>query len=133
MSLDSLLLDLNHVGVSLRAKDDALVIEAKKGALTTELQQRLRAAKEEILVWLRQDAADSEQPIEWPQCVPNTTELTQPFALSDLQRGFVMAENPFMELHVRPHYYSEKTYVDFSLSRYQQAWNTALKRHEKGI
>jgi len=131
MSLDSLLLDLNRAGISLSAKNDALVIEAKKGALTAELQQRLRAAKEEILAWLNQDAANSEQPIVWPQCVPNITELTQPFALSDLQRGFVMAENPFMELHVRPHYYSEKTYLDFSLSRYQQAWNTALKRHEK--
>ncbi|WP_213414324.1 non-ribosomal peptide synthetase, partial [Xylanibacillus composti] len=53
--------------------------------------------------------------------------------LSDLQLGFFMADDPYMEFHVRPHLYSERDVPELDAARYEAAWNRALERHADEI
>ncbi|MGE7828260.1 amino acid adenylation domain-containing protein [Paenibacillus sp. NPDC093718] len=53
--------------------------------------------------------------------------------LSDLQLGFFMADDPYMEFHVRPHLYMEYDKSRIDPVRYEKAWNQALLRHRGEI
>ena len=69
----------------------------------------------------------------YSRCEPVPEALFEPFPLSDLQLGFYMADDPYMEFHVRPHYYIEKDTVGLDVARYEAAWNRALRRHRKEL
>jgi amino acid adenylation domain-containing protein len=127
MTLMDLLQLLGNQGISLACDGDNLKVSAPKGALTAEIKQALASHKHELLSWLKQ----KEKPIEdaWPVCIPNIAERNHPYPLSDLQRGFFMAADTFMEFHVRPHYYIEKNIPNLDVVAYEAAWNKALKRH----
>ena len=127
MTLIELLQLLDRHGISIACDGDSLKISAPKGALSAELKQALSMHKQELLAWLKQ----KEKPIEdaWPVCVPNLAQRYEPYPLSDLQRGFFMAADTFMEFHVRPHYYIEKNIPGLDVAAYEEAWNKALKRH----
>ncbi|MBX2807457.1 MAG: amino acid adenylation domain-containing protein [Cellvibrionaceae bacterium] len=130
MSLADLLKTLDAAGVSLRLHNDQLLVEAEKGKLTAAMRERLVSSKAELMRWLGENA-DSNASMALPQCIPDVDNLYQPFMLTDLQQGFYLAEDEIMEFHVRPHYYTEKTYKNFRLADYKQAWHKAIKRHEK--
>lgn len=119
------LLDRN--AISLSCDGDSLKVSAPKGALTEEIKRSLATHKPELLAWLKK----KETPIDdaWPECVPDVKNRYMPYPLSDLQRGFYMASDSFMEFHVRPHYYIEKNIPNLDVAAYEFAWNKALKRH----
>lgn len=127
MNLMDLLQLLDRHGINLACDGDNLKISAPKGALTLEIKQALSAHKEALLSWLKQKG----KPVEdaWPVCVPDVAKRYEPYPLSDLQRGFFMAADTFMEFHVRPHYYIEKNISGLNVAAYEAAWNKALKRH----
>jgi amino acid adenylation domain-containing protein len=75
-----------------------------------------------------QDEAAADDAL--PQIVPAAPhQQREPFPLSDLQVGFYMGSDEFMEYHVRPHYYFEFDYAELDVQRYQRAWQKALERH----
>lgn len=118
---------LDRSAISLSCDGDSLKVSAPKGALTEEIKRSLATHKPELLAWLRK----KEKPIDdaWPECVPDVNDRYMPYPLSDLQRGFYMASDAFMEFHVRPHYYIEKNIPELDVAAYEFAWNKALKRH----
>lgn len=127
MNLMELLQLLNHHGINLACDGDNLKVSAPKGALTADIKQALSTHKSELLSWLQQ----TQKPVEdaWPVCIPDVAQRHAPYPLSDLQRGFFMAADTFMEFHVRPHYYIEKNIPGLDVLAYEAAWNKALKRH----
>lgn len=127
MTLMDLLQLLDRHGINIACDGDSLKVSAPKGALTSDIKQALSAHKQELLSWLQK----KEKPIEdaWPACIPNLAQRHEPYPLSDLQRGFFMAADTFMEFHVRPHYYIEKNIPGLDVAAYEAAWNKALKRH----
>ncbi|MDB5815273.1 MAG: hypothetical protein JWN23_2390 [Rhodocyclales bacterium] len=131
MSLAELLSVLRAAGISLSLEQGGLRIQAPRGAVTVEIRERLQAHKPAIVAWLQESATDDGAAL--PQCQPDAENLLQPFPLSDLQLGFYMADDPYMEFHVRPHYYVEKDLEALDVVRYEAAWNRALQRHAKEI
>lgn len=127
MTLTQLLQLLGHYSITLSCDGGNLKISAPKGALTAEIKQALSVHKQTLLGWLRQNENSIED--AWPTCIPDLENRYKPYPLSDLQRGFFMAADAFMEFHVRPHYYIEKNIPALNVATYEAAWNKALKRH----
>lgn len=131
MKLNGLMQELAERGIRLSIHSGELTVSASKGMLTAELQASLRRHKQEILILL---SAKQETP-ELLEIVPDDTSRYVPFPLSDLQVGFYMADDPYMEFHVRPHYYCEQD-IDgdsFDVKRYEWALNKSLQRHKGEI
>ncbi|WP_213409788.1 condensation domain-containing protein, partial [Xylanibacillus composti] len=131
MNMLNFLEELRSRGIALRRTGDAIKVQGKKEALTPDLLAQLREAKSELLEFLHEKAEETE--VEDFACVPAPEALYDPFPLGDLQLGFYMADDPYMEFHVRPHYYSEKDREELDIVRYENAWNKALARHSKEI
>ncbi|MGE7828259.1 amino acid adenylation domain-containing protein [Paenibacillus sp. NPDC093718] len=128
MKLTDFLQMLQSKGIQVSCREGALKIHAPKGVLTPEIKQELATYKTELLTLLQ-----STEEAKLPVCQPKPEEWHEPFPLSDLQLGFYMADNPFMEFHVRPHYYTEKDVEELDIPRYEVAWNKALDRHRNEI
>ena len=131
MNLLGLLQELRRCGISLSREGDQLKLAAQPGALTPALREQLVQHKPALLQWLREQEETQDLPL--PRCVPDPANLYQPFPLNDLQLGFYMADDPYMEFHVRPHYYNEIDVAGLDVTRYEQAWNKALLRHRGEI
>ncbi|CAN7255778.1 amino acid adenylation domain-containing protein [Pseudoduganella sp. LjRoot289] len=131
MTMMALLQELRQRGITVSSQGDSLKLQAPHGALTADLRARLAARKGELLGWLqeRHHADDTALPV----CVPDPESRYRPFPLSDMQLGFYMGDDPYMEFHVRPHYYSEKRVAGLDVARYEAAWNKALARHRGEI
>lgn len=128
MTLGPILDELRQTGVTLALDGtDSLRVNAPKGALTADLRERLRSHKGALLTWLRESQADDGASL--PVCTPDPAAVFEPFPLLDLQLGFYIADDPFMEFHVRPHYYIERDRPGLDIDRFEAAWNRALFRH----
>ncbi len=128
----SLLAELAQLDVSVAAENGLLKISAAKGVLTGDLRRRLQESKEQIVRRLERIGEESAR--RGPaRIVPDPASDHLPFPLSDLQLGFYMANDPYMEFHVRPHFYMEFDHTDFDLAAYEAAWNKALERHRREL
>jgi pyochelin synthetase len=132
MNATGLLQELARLGVKLSSDGENLKVKAAKGVLSVDLQKQLKAQKEEIIGLLSRSQAAREKK-RLPAIQPQTVDRSIPFPLSDLQWGFYVAGDPFMEYHVRPHYYVENNYHPLDIPRYQAAWNKTLYRHRREI
>ena len=131
MSIALLLQDLRSAGISLSLQGENLKINAPQGALDEALKQRLREHKAALMRWLQESKVAEE--LALPICVPDPEHGHSSFPLSDMQLGFYMGDDPYMEFHVRPHYYIEKNQLNLNLLAYQAAWDKALLRHRQDI
>jgi pyochelin synthetase len=124
--------ELAQLGVRCTAEGGQLKINAAKGVLTGDLQQRIVANRDEMI--RRLQAVDAGDTAGSPgRIVPDPASDAVPFALSDLQLGFYIANDAYMEFHVRPHCYLEYDYFDFDVEAYERAWNKALTRHRREL
>lgn len=129
MKLDGLMTALAQRDLKLSACDGQLTISGAKGALTAELKQQLQRHKDGILALL-----DAQRVGESPSEIqPDPARRHEPFPFSDLQTAFYMADDPYMEFHVRPHYYCEQDWATIDVERYERALNKALQRHRGEI
>ena len=101
MSIALLLQDLRSAGISLSLQGENLKINAPQGALDEALKQRLREHKAALMRWLQESKVAEE--LALPICVPDPEHGHSSFPLSDMQLGFYMGDDPYMEFHVRPH------------------------------
>jgi amino acid adenylation domain-containing protein len=109
-----------------------LELVAARGVLNDELRRRLAANKAGVVRWLqRQETAGASEPSTRISTAP--AQDREPAPLSDLQLGFLMADDPHMEFHVRPHCYMETDYSDFDATAYEAAWNRVLQRHRREL
>jgi len=125
----TLMEELAQLGVRCTAETGQLKISAAKGVFTVDLQRRVAASRDEII--RRLQAVDPAGPAA--RIVPDPLDDALPFPLSDLQLGFYIADDAYMEFHVRPHCYIELEHEDFDVAAYEGAWNKALKRHRREV
>ena len=135
MKLPVLLNELRLRGVALSRDGESLVVRGAKDALTAELKRWLAEHKPALMAGLREREALDEGAAEpaLPQCEPDPAHAGKPFPMSDLQSGFHLADDPHMEFHVRPHYYTEQDVDGLDAERYEDAWNRMLRRHRGEI
>lgn len=127
-----LLDEIAQLGVTFGTENGQLRISAPKGVLTSDLQRRLKESKDEIVRRLQKTAsADPAQLLDRLQ--PDREGESLPFPLSDLQLGFYIANDSYMEFHVRPHCYFEYDVGGLDPVAYEAAWNKALKRHRREL
>ncbi|HKH47472.1 MAG TPA: amino acid adenylation domain-containing protein [Thermoanaerobaculia bacterium] len=126
-----LLEDLAQLGVQVAAEDGRLKIVAAVGVLTDALRQRVVAGKDEIVRRLTGMAPAADRVAPLLAADPGADLV--PFPLSDLQLGFYIANDPYMEFHVRPHYYMELDRPAFDVAAYEAAWNRVLARHRREL
>lgn len=128
MKLNRLMQALAERDIKLSMRADELSVSASKGMLTAELQSALRQHKHEIISLLNA----KRHVREVVEIVPDKAARYEPFPFSDLQVGFYMADDPYMEFHVRPHYYCEEDWdgEQFDIERYETALNKSLQRHK---
>jgi pyochelin synthetase len=124
-----LLESLAQLGVRMAAENGQLKISAAKGVLTGELRSRVLESKDEILRRLQEIGPDERA----ARIVADLPAERLPFPLSDLQLGFYIANDSYMELHVRPHYYFEFDHRGLDVPTYRAAWNKALERHRREL
>lgn len=128
MTFDDLMALLAERHIRLVPRDGNLSVSAGKDVLTPEITLALKQHKQEILAFLqcggspaaRGDVAAGQ----------DDDARFQPFPFSDLQVGFYMASDSFLEFHVRPHYYCETDKDFLDVERYERALNLALQRHQ---
>ena len=125
-----LLETLAQLGVKISIDAGQLRVNAPKGVLTAALRDRLLESKEEILRRLQAAGEASSGPA---RIAADPAADRIPFPLADLQLGFYLANDPYMELHVRPHYYFEFDPPDLDVAAYEAAWNQALRRHRREL
>jgi pyochelin synthetase len=131
-SVARLLDEVAQLGVTFSAENGHLRISALKGTLTSDLQRRVAESKEEIIRRL-QEVASAGPVRSRSRLDSDPLGDSLPFPLSDLQLGFYIANDPYMEFHVRPHCYFEFDVVDLDPVAYEAAWNKALKRHRREL
>ena len=127
-----LLESLAQLGVRIAVDGGQLKISAAKGVLTGELRGRVLESKDEIIRRLQGIGAPAAS-LAPARITPDPQADPLPFPLSDLQLGFYIANDPYMELHVRPHYYFEFDQGDLDVAAYEAAWNQALARHRREL
>jgi len=130
--LTQLLEELSLLGVRIAVERGQLKLDAPQGVLTAQIQARLRASKASLIAAVGQLPVSAESG-ESEAIVPDPDHDRMPFALSDLQLGFYLADDPYMELHVRPHAYMELDREGLDVVAYTQAWNKALLRHRREL
>ncbi len=133
MSVTEFLQTMSGMNIHLRLEQDALKVNAPKGVMTKELQERLVENKDNIVDWLKRSQANVDDDNILPLVEKNDNDRFEPFPLSDLQVAFYLANDSFMEFQVRPHYYMEDSHTDLDIARYEMAWNKALRRHHKEL
>jgi len=129
-AVTTLLQELAQLDVSLAAENGQLKISASKGVLTSELRRRVLESKDQIVSRLQRIEHAERGPA---RLVPDREADHLTFPLSDLQLGFYVANDPYMEFHVRPHFYMEFDHLDFDVAAYEAAWNKALARHRREL
>jgi pyochelin synthetase len=132
VNVTDLMRELATLGIQLALEDGQIRITAAKGVLTGELRGRLVAHRDNI-VRLMEESADRGKPELARRIVSRPDRDHEPFPLSDLQLGFYIANDPYMEFYVRPHCYMENDVVGLDVEVYQRAWNRTLERHRREI
>ena len=131
MSIVSLFQTLNDRNISLTLDSGLLKISAPKGAITKDLHAELKEKKSEIISWL--ESISGNEP-ELPSVNSDVANQFDTFELLDLQTGFLVADDEYMEFQVRPHYYFERDFEEeIDILRFQDAWDKALNHHRGAI
>ena len=132
MSVEDLLLELNQHGVSVDVEDANLKIHFKKGLLDDSLLKQVKENKSEIIKHLSSvSSLTKSMPI--PTVEIDESRIFEAFPLSDMQEGFFIADHPYMEFQVRPHYYLEIESNELDIELYEQSWNKTLIKHRRSI
>lgn len=131
--VNALIQEIARRGIRLSVVDGRLVVDARQNAVDESLKEGIREHRDALIAQIARvsaiDVRDAMEPI-----VPEPERAHLPFPLSDLQLGFYMANDPYMEYHVRPHCYMEMDReAGFDVGRYEAAWNRALRRHALGF
>jgi pyochelin synthetase len=130
MNLHLLIDSLAERGIKLSIEGDALIVDAPKGTLTSEVRDALTAQKAEIVALLHQHR--DRQPInDLPAIDPDPTSRYEPFPLTDMQHAFWIGRSGILELGgVSNHGYYEIEGGDLDVDRLNTALQRLIDRHD---
>jgi pyochelin synthetase len=130
MNLHLLIDSLTDRGIKLSIEGDALIVDAPKGTLTSEVRDALTAQKAEIVALLHQHR--DRQPVnDLPMLVPAPESRYEPFPLTDMQHAFWIGRSGILELGgVSNHGYYEIEGGDLDVDRLNIALQRLIDRHD---
>lgn len=123
-----LLAELHRRGIKLRLTDGgALDVLAPAGALTPDLQTRLKAARADLVALVAAAAAPDAQ----AALTAAPGERLEPFPLTDLQHSYLVGRGGAVELGgVSSHYYFEVEREGLDPERLSESWRKVVARHD---
>ncbi|HWO19041.1 MAG TPA: amino acid adenylation domain-containing protein [Kofleriaceae bacterium] len=128
MTLLAFLTELSQRGIQISAVDGNLDVRAPRGALTPDLRGALAERKAELLAFLQETAAPTE---ELPQITPDRQNLHEPFPLTDIQQAYWIGRSGVFEQgDVSVHAYLEFDGQKLDLDRLDRAWQQVVARHD---
>lgn len=134
MKAHQLMMLLAERDIHVSAKDGELTVRASKGALTEDLKRDLVRLKPDIVALLQDDRSGArgghEAASTLRTLVPDPANRFEPFPFADLQMAFYMADDPYLQFHVRPHYYCETDKSELDIARFEKAVDKTLRRHQ---
>lgn len=127
-NIHELLMELAGLNVQLSLEGDALLIKAPQGAVTPELQARMKVSKPAIVAQLTdRKLARSARAAACP--APDARH--EPFELTDVQQAYWIGRTDLAEHGtVMCHYYQEFESRGLLLDRLEAAFRKVIKRHD---
>ena len=120
----SLIAELEDAGVELWEDNGRIRFRGPKGALTEAHRAVLRAAREQVIVALREAAAAG-------QVHPDPDGRYEPFPLTDVQSAYLLGRYDTSGLgEVGCHSFAEVHYPELDPQRAECAWNRLIGRHD---
>jgi pyochelin synthetase len=130
MNLNLLIDSLADRGIKLSIEGDALIVDAPKGTLTSEVREALTAQKVDIVALLHQHR--DRMPVnDLPAIDPDPASRYEPFPLTDMQHAFWIGRSGILELGgVSNHGYYEIEGGDLDVDRLNIALQRLIDRHD---
>ena len=127
--METLLAELNKLGIRLQLENEDLRVNAPQGALTDELRQALRLYKAQIVSLLQSRLSTEHSPL--PQLVPDPDRRAEPFPLTELQQAYWLGRDSAMEMgNVATHLYVELDCPALDIERLNDALDRMIERHD---
>lgn len=129
-TVNELLSSLAEKGVKLWADGDQLRVRAGSAILNGEMRELLTRHKPELLVKLRERAADSVD-ASLPRITPRPQQRYEPFPLNDIQQAYWVGRTGGVELgNITTHAYLELEGDAVDLERLSQALRRVIARQD---
>ncbi|WP_163864652.1 non-ribosomal peptide synthetase/type I polyketide synthase [Myxococcus eversor] len=128
MTLAELLQALAAHGIKLSVDGEHLAVDAPDGEIPTGLREQLVENKAALRALLSEQGEPlSETPVE---VVPRPEERHLPFPMTELQQAYSVGRQAELEMNASMHAYNELDCPALDLSRFEEAWNQVVARHE---
>ncbi|AGC47287.1 non-ribosomal peptide synthetase [Myxococcus stipitatus DSM 14675] len=124
MRLDELLQALAGHGITLGVEGEHLAVDAPDGALPEALREQLVAHKPALLALLAEPHEARAEVVARPE------ERHQPFPMTELQQAYSVGRQAELEMNASMHAYNELDCGALDLTRFEEAWNQVVARHE---
>jgi pyochelin synthetase len=123
VSVSDLVAELESLGVRLWEEDGRLRFRAPASVMTEQRREALRAAKDQVLAHLRDDAS--------LLVVAEPERRHDPFPLTDVQAAYLLGRRDvFAYGGTACHGYGELTFPDLDVSRLEAAVDALVRRHD---
>lgn len=110
-------------GVELWTEGEKLSYKAEKGTLEKKDFEILKANKENIIAFLKEENKLKE--------LINTSDKYENFKLTDIQSAYLLGRRDYFDYGgVACHIYLEVNYKDLDLEISERVWNKLIKRHD---
>lgn len=119
--------ELHQHGVKVRLADGRLHVTAPPGALTSELREKIRLHRDELIeIIARSASADEPESID-----PQPAERHESFPLTDIQQAYWIGRTPALELGGNStHCYLEFDGADLDITRLSRSLDKVVQRHD---
>lgn len=124
MRLDELLQALAGHGITLSVEGEHLAVDAPDGEIPEALREQLVKNKAALLALL------AEQHEARVEVVPRPEERHLPFPMTELQQAYSVGRQAELEMNASMHAYNELDCPGLDLTRFEEAWNHLVARHE---
>lgn len=110
-------------GIQLYVEDDRLKFKAPSGAMSPDVQAELKANKESLIHYIRENGGSLDTSYVLP--------ASRPFRLTPIQLAYVLGRSPDYELgNVSAHYYAEFDCGKIHVEQLQIAVNETIRNNE---
>ncbi|MFE7609006.1 non-ribosomal peptide synthetase [Streptomyces celluloflavus] len=125
--MEDLLTELRNRRVNLRLDGERLDVQAPDGALTPELTAAVTEHHDQLVALLK----GRPHPRDLPPLTPQPELRHEPFALTDIQRAYLIGRHKGLELGgVSSHYYLEFDSPHLDIDRLTAALQKVVDRHD---
>ena len=118
-------------GITLSESNGNLRYQAPKGTMTSDLLDRLKYHKQDILKILRNRPSHTQEAAALPSLASDPANRHEPFPLTDVQHAYWIGRTQAFALgNVSSHNYFEIQSETIDPARFNRAWQQLVERHD---